>query len=48
MYPFQPSAPLEKLFKDKQVEYVLVCIGTTVVREDVDQVFVCGEDQVFF
>ena len=39
------SAPPDKLFKNKHVEFVLVCIGTI---NEVDQVFVCGEDQAFF
>ena len=42
---FQPTTPPEKLFKNKHVEFVLVCIGTI---GEVDQVFVCGEDQAFF
>ena len=42
---FQPTTPPDKLFKDKHVEFFLVCIGTI---QDVDQVFVRGEDQAFF
>ena len=42
---FQPTPPPDKLFKDKRVEFFLVCIGTS---KEVDQVFVCGEDQAFF
>ena len=33
------------MFKNKHVEFVFVCIGTI---DEVDQVFVCGEDQAFF
>ena len=42
---FQPTTPPDKLFKNKHVEFVLVCIGTI---KEVDQIFVCGEDQAFF
>ena len=42
---FQLTTPPDKLFKDKRVEFFLVCIGTS---KEVDQVFVCGEDQAFF
>ena len=42
---FQPTTPPDKMFKNKHVEFVLVCIGSI---EEVDQVFVCGEDQAFF
>jgi len=42
---FQPTTPPDKLFKNKHVEFVLVCIGTI---GEVDQVFVNGEDQAFF
>ena len=42
---FQPTTPPGKLFKNKHVEFVPVCIGTI---EEVDQVLVCGEDQAFF
>ena len=40
-----PTTSPDKLFKNKHVEFVLVCIGTI---KEVDQVFVCGEDQAFF
>ncbi|KAM7437564.1 hypothetical protein ABFA07_012833 [Porites harrisoni] len=40
-----PATPPDKLFKDKKVEFSLVCRGTS---EEVEQVFVCGEDQAFF
>ena len=42
---FQPTTPPDKMFKNKHVEFVLVCIGSV---KEVDQVFVCGEDQAFF
>ena len=42
---FKPTTPPHKLFKDKRVEFFLVCIGSC---QEVDQVFVCGEDQAFF
>ena len=42
---FQATTPPDKLFKNKHVEFVLVCIRTI---KEVDQVFVCGEDQAFF
>lgn len=46
VFKFQdPTTPPHKLFKDKRVEFFLVCIGSC---QEVDQVFVCGEDQAFF
>ena len=42
---FQLRTLTEKLFKDKHVQFILVCIGTI---KEVEQVFVCGEDQTFF
>ena len=42
---FQQTTPPDKMFKNKHVEFVLVCIGTI---DEVDQVFVCGGDQAFF
>ena len=35
---FKPTTPPHKLFKDKRVEFFLVCIGSC---QEVDQVFVC-------
>ena len=42
---FQPTTPPDKMLKNKHVEFVLVCIDSV---KEVDQVFVCGEDQAFF
>ena len=45
LFSFKPTPPPHKLFKDKRVEFFFVCIGSC---QEVDQVFVCGEDQAFF
>ena len=42
---FKRTPPPRKLFRDKRVTFFLVCIGSC---QEVDQVFVYGEDQAFF